>query len=184
MSEKRLFGLVCQTALQGLTISLGDIYLTKEAAEAEHADLRRMRPPEPGEVDDDEDTGFDVIEIVVGADGEIRDTFGQLIIVQDARDNADVLHAVAELYQSIPLNELQQSVLKSYAGGEFSHLETIGQTRGTECGDTLVQFLMAEAADAGGDPEQLATQLGTAIRQLQDLQHELLYPTNNEQQRG
>jgi hypothetical protein len=183
MSEKRLFGLVCQTALQGLTISLGDIYLTRESAEAEHADMRRMRAE--GDDDGEDDDGFAVVEIIVKGDGSITDTFDAKITVTDAENPQAVIEAVTNLYKDRPLSDLQKLVLENYADGDFSHLETIGETRGSECGDTLVQFLMAEAADAGGDPEQLATQLNSAIRQLQELQSALVeHAVNNPRPRG
>lgn len=175
MSKKKLFGLICHTIMQGPTISLGDIYLTQAAAEAEHAEM---------DGNEDEDNDFGVAEIIVQDDGTIVDTFGATITVTDAADKNEVLKAVAELYLSQPLNELQKLILQTYANGDFSHLETIGQTRGSECGDTLVEFLMAEAHDADGDPAQLAQQLNSAIRDLQDLQHELMSPRSTEIQRG
>jgi hypothetical protein len=103
MSDMKLFGLVCPTLCQGLTISLGDIYLTKEAAEAEHADMRRMRAAAiaAGDIDDEDedDDGFEVMEIVVKSDGSIVDTFDAPITVTDTEDKADVLQAVADLIQ-------------------------------------------------------------------------------------
>lgn len=180
MTGKRLFGLICPTVFQGPTMCVGDIYLTKEDATEEYKALQRMRAESDA---GDDDTGYEVLEIYVQKDGSIVDPFEASITITDGDKNA-VLAAVAELELSRPLNDLQQFVLKEYAEGDFSNLETIGQTRGTECGDTLVQFLMAEASDADGDPAQLAHQLNSAINQLRDLQQALEQHAETQRPKG
>jgi hypothetical protein len=77
--DSKTYGLVCSTVFQGLTLSSGDIYSTKEEAQAEYRDMQKMRVE--AEMDEDED--FSVIEIVRQPDGSWVDTFGEKITLTD-----------------------------------------------------------------------------------------------------
>lgn len=61
---------------------------------------------------------------------------------------------------------LQRLCLDRYCGGEFKALDSMQQVY--EAGDSLLTFVMLEAADMSG-PHDMTAALETASRQLWDL---------------
>lgn len=79
------FALACSTMCQGLTVADGDIYDTKELADAELADLRQSRDRsriEDGEEPEGDDDDFFVIEVSKADAGWVEVESGQVVTFQ------------------------------------------------------------------------------------------------------
>lgn len=66
-----------------------------------------------------------------------------------------------------PLNEFQRRVAETYAHGEFSHVQTLEETR--NCGDGLFRFLMHEAGDDAADFDEVIARYELAQREVDEV---------------
>lgn len=65
------------------------------------------------------------------------------------------------------LSEIQKKIAELYCNGDMAHVQTLEEAQ--NCGDGLFTFLLNEAEDADGDPEEFQRMLESAISQLQNL---------------
>lgn len=65
------------------------------------------------------------------------------------------------------LDKIQKKIAKLYCDGDLDHVKSLEEAK--TCGDGLFRFLLIEAGDADGDPDEFQHMLESAIRQLQDL---------------
>lgn len=72
--------------------------------------------------------------------------------------------------ETVFLTELQLAVVESYPDNDVRHFSTLDEVM--SYGDTLFQFLVLEAKDAG-DPDEYLGMLNTALTQVQTVQHKI-----------
>jgi len=65
-----------------------------------------------------------------------------------------------------PLTEIQKIARDNYAGGNFSHVESVEETE--DVGDTLFEFVMRELA-----PSEDCDSLDEAIRRMETAKREI-----------
>lgn len=98
----KLHALVMPTVFSGLTMSIGDFYLSKDDALAELSDMKSARAAANAGTeyadDDDDDLGFEHAEVDVSTDGVVTDAIGGQRISMSGDETAEqVLETITEL---------------------------------------------------------------------------------------